>query len=148
QGAEKHEVHAATGTTVGLAGIDLDIPAERITCIMGLSGSGKSTLVRHLNRLIEPTVGTIHFDGVDILQLSLSELREWRRLGSAWCSRTLACFPISTCWIMWRSGCTCVETPKRRHATRPVNGLIGWAYGNTKRVTRMSYPAACASALA
>ena len=79
QGAEKHDVHAATGTTVGLAGIDLDIPAERITCIMGLSGSGKSTLVRHLNRLVDPTVGTILFDGVDILQFGLAELREWRR---------------------------------------------------------------------
>ena len=44
----------------------LGLPIVRLVCnvakfsgIMGLSGSGKSTVVRHLNRLIEPTVGKI-----------------------------------------------------------------------------------------
>lgn len=78
-GADKSAVQAATGTNVGLAGVDADIPAAVITCIMGLSGSGKSTLVRHLNRLIDPSAGTIHFDGEDILKLNLAQLRELRR---------------------------------------------------------------------
>lgn len=78
-GADKSEVQAATGANVGLAGVDADIPAGRITCIMGLSGSGKSTLVRHLNRLIDPSAGRVLFDGEDIIQLSLTQLRELRR---------------------------------------------------------------------
>lgn len=79
EGADKLDVQAATGTNVGLAGVDADIPTGLITCIMGLSGSGKSTLVRHLNRLIDPSAGRILFDGEDILALSLAELREVRR---------------------------------------------------------------------
>ena len=78
-GAEKSEVQAATRANVGLAGVDADIPAGIITCIMGLSGSGKSTLVRHLNRLIDPSAGRILFDGEDILTLSMAQLRELRR---------------------------------------------------------------------
>lgn len=79
QGADKTQVQASTGAGVGLAGVDADIPAGLITCIMGLSGSGKSTLVRHLNRLIDPSSGRILFDGEDILKLSMAQLRELRR---------------------------------------------------------------------
>lgn len=79
QGMDKSSVQAETGASVGLAGIDADIPTGRITCIMGLSGSGKSTLVRHLNRLIDPSAGEILIDGENILALSLAELRELRR---------------------------------------------------------------------
>jgi glycine betaine/proline transport system ATP-binding protein len=45
---------------------------------MGLSGSGKSTLVRCLNRLHDPTVGSIEIDGEDILKASEQRLRELR----------------------------------------------------------------------
>lgn len=79
QGADKSSVQAETGTNVGLAGVDADIPTGQVTCIMGLSGSGKSTLVRHLNRLIDPSAGEILIDGENILALSLPELRELRR---------------------------------------------------------------------
>lgn len=79
QGADKSSVQMETGTNVGLAGVDADIPTGQVTCIMGLSGSGKSTLVRHLNRLIDPSAGEILIDGENILALSLPELRELRR---------------------------------------------------------------------
>lgn len=79
QGADKSSVQMETGTNVGLAGVDADIPTGLVTCIMGLSGSGKSTLVRHLNRLIDPSAGEILIDGENILALSLPELRELRR---------------------------------------------------------------------
>ena len=46
---------------------------------MGLSGSGKSTLVRCLTRLIEPTAGSVVFQGTDITKASENELRELRR---------------------------------------------------------------------
>ncbi|MCG7505405.1 betaine/proline/choline family ABC transporter ATP-binding protein [Mesorhizobium sp. IRAMC:0171] len=47
--------------------------------IMGLSGSGKSTLIRHFNRLVEPTSGSITVDGEDIVAMGKARLREFRR---------------------------------------------------------------------
>ncbi len=51
----------------------------KTTLLSGHSGSGKSTLIRHLNRLIEPTDGEILVDGVDIMKLSTTELRQMRQ---------------------------------------------------------------------
>ncbi len=45
---------------------------------MGLSGSGKSTVLRMLNRLVEPTAGTVSLDGRDLASLTAAELREVR----------------------------------------------------------------------
>jgi len=64
---------------LGLKDINIDIPAHKISVIMGLSGSGKSTLIRHINRLIEPTSGNIDVYGKDVLSMSKVELREFRR---------------------------------------------------------------------
>ena len=41
---------------------------------MGLSGSGKSTLIRHINRLIEPTDGSVSVDGEEVLQMNEEQL--------------------------------------------------------------------------
>jgi polar amino acid transport system ATP-binding protein len=49
-----------------LKGIDLTIDRADVVCLIGPSGSGKSTLLRCVNRLEEPTAGTIRIDGVDI----------------------------------------------------------------------------------
>ncbi len=49
-----------------LNGVDLDLSEGEIKVIMGPSGCGKSTLLRCLNRLVEPTSGSIHFLGEDI----------------------------------------------------------------------------------
>ena len=62
-----------------LKGIDLDIAGEGITAIIGPSGTGKSTLIRCINRLVEPTAGTIMFQGQDLAQLKGAELRAARR---------------------------------------------------------------------
>ncbi|MEW5716963.1 ATP-binding cassette domain-containing protein, partial [Pseudomonas sp. SB113] len=46
---------------------------------MGLSGSGKSTLIRHINRLIDPTVGQILVEGTDVVTFNPRDLRDFRR---------------------------------------------------------------------
>jgi len=46
--------------------------------VVGRSGAGKSTLLRMINRLVEPTCGTIAFDGVEITGLRGKALRDWR----------------------------------------------------------------------
>jgi polar amino acid transport system ATP-binding protein len=49
-----------------LCGIDLDVGEREVVCVIGPSGSGKSTLLRCMNRLEEPTSGTVTVDGVEV----------------------------------------------------------------------------------
>ena len=62
-----------------LKGLSFTIPRGEILGIVGGSGSGKSTLGRALVRLLEPTGGTVRFDGKDITHLPEKELRPMRR---------------------------------------------------------------------
>jgi glycine betaine/proline transport system ATP-binding protein len=78
RGLSKPEVLAEFGCVVGIADCSFEVKRGEIFCVMGLSGSGKSTMVRHLNRLIEPTAGSISVLGKDILSLKGDALREMR----------------------------------------------------------------------
>ena len=64
----------ADGTTA-VADISMAIPNGRLTVFVGSSGSGKTTALRMINRMIEPTSGTITVDGVDISTLDPVKLR-------------------------------------------------------------------------
>lgn len=78
EGIGKPEVLERFGCVVGVQGASFEVPRGEIFCIMGLSGSGKSTLVRHVNRLIEPTAGSIEILGRDVASMSETELRHTR----------------------------------------------------------------------
>jgi ABC-type methionine transport system ATPase subunit len=58
-----------------LKGVSLSIERGELVALMGASGSGKSTLLRCLNRLVEPTSGTLRFDGGDARSFDPRELR-------------------------------------------------------------------------
>jgi glycine betaine/proline transport system ATP-binding protein len=75
----RSELQRKTGNVVAVRDISIDIRPGEVFVVMGLSGSGKSTLVRTLIRLIEPTAGTIHITGQDVMAADHSELRELRR---------------------------------------------------------------------
>ncbi len=60
-------LHKYFGSLHVLRGIDLQVAPQELVFIIGPSGSGKSTLLRCLNRLEEPSRGSIRFDGVDVL---------------------------------------------------------------------------------
>lgn len=62
-----------------LKGMSFTIPQGAVMGIVGGSGSGKSTLGRALVRLLEPSGGSIRFDGVDITHLDEAALRPLRR---------------------------------------------------------------------
>ncbi|MBT5575326.1 glycine betaine/L-proline ABC transporter ATP-binding protein [Alphaproteobacteria bacterium] len=78
-GMSKTDLLEKHGHVLGLYDVNIDIKKKHIQVIMGLSGSGKSTLIRHINRLIEPTAGSIIVDNEDILSMSQTELRDFRR---------------------------------------------------------------------
>lgn len=59
--------------------VTLDIPAGQVTGVVGESGCGKSTLARLALRLIEPSAGTVSFDGTDLGSLKTGPLRQLRR---------------------------------------------------------------------
>ncbi len=65
--------------TSAIKDMSFEVKPGEFVVIIGLSGSGKSTLMRCVNRLIEPTSGKIHIDGVDITTLSQEEMRRLRR---------------------------------------------------------------------
>jgi phosphonate transport system ATP-binding protein len=62
-----------------LTDINLDIAVRGITAIIGPSGTGKSTLIRCINRLVEPSAGSVELDGEDLVRLSRAPLRRARR---------------------------------------------------------------------
>ena len=53
----------------------LDMPAGKITVLMGLSGSGKTTLLRMVNKMVSPSEGHISIDGVDVREQDSVTLR-------------------------------------------------------------------------
>ena len=60
------DLHKSFGRLEVLKGIDFRVDLAEVVCVVGPSGSGKSTLLRCINRLEEPTSGSIHIEGVDI----------------------------------------------------------------------------------
>ena len=64
---------------LALKGIDIDVPDGQVMALIGPSGAGKSTVIRCVNRLVEPTSGSVELNGVDIVKLGSGELRRARR---------------------------------------------------------------------
>ena len=67
------------GQLKAVDGVDLDVYRGETVGLVGESGCGKSTLGRTLLRLIEPTAGTVRFEGVDVTSLSGADLKAARR---------------------------------------------------------------------
>lgn len=63
------------GGTTAVGGLSLVAPTGKITVLVGPSGCGKTTSLRMINRMIEPTSGTIEIDGRDTATLEPNELR-------------------------------------------------------------------------
>lgn len=95
-GKSKTEILEKTGCTVGVYDASFDVKEGEIFVIMGLSGSGKSTLVRLINRLINPTDGSILIDNQDIAKMNKEELRYIRRHSVNMVFQKFGLFPHKT----------------------------------------------------
>ena len=92
-GKHKDEVLRQTGQVVGVLDASFEINKGEIFVLMGLSGSGKSTLIRLLNRLIEPTAGSVIVDGEDVAKMSTEKLLNLRRKDMSMVFQSFALLP-------------------------------------------------------
>ena len=67
------------GKRLAVEGVNVEIPQGQMVGIIGRSGAGKSTLLRMINRLVDPTEGSIHFDDIEVSSLRGERLRNWQR---------------------------------------------------------------------
>ena len=72
-------VKKTLGTQPVLRGVDLTIPAGKLTTIIGRSGEGKSVLLKHMIRLLQPDEGQVWVGDVDISRLRGQPLNEVRK---------------------------------------------------------------------
>ncbi|HEX6876552.1 MAG TPA: ABC transporter ATP-binding protein [Nocardioidaceae bacterium] len=92
--------------TVAVQDLDLDVPRGSMVCLVGPSGCGKSTTLKMVNRLIEPSSGTIMMDGRDVTHVDPVELR--RHIG----------------YVIQQIGLFPHQTIRTNVATVPA--LLGW----------------------
>ena len=64
---------------LALKGIQLEVPDDQVMALIGPSGAGKSTLIRCVNRLVEPTSGSVFLNDVELSRLGQRQLRHARR---------------------------------------------------------------------
>ncbi len=74
-------IHKHFGTLHVLKGVDLLVEEKQLVFVIGPSGSGKSTLLRCLNRLEEPSAGSILVDGIDMLSPRTDINKARQRIG-------------------------------------------------------------------
>lgn len=96
RGLSKSEVKAETGSVIAVNDATFDVEEQEIFVVMGLSGSGKSTLLRCVNRLIEPTFGSVRVHGEDVTSVDDERLRELRRTKMSMVFQNFGLFPHRT----------------------------------------------------
>lgn len=131
EGQSKDEIRQRLNVNVGVNRVSLEIAKGELFVIMGLSGSGKSTLLRCLNRLIEPTAGSILVDGQDIMQLNTKQLLLYRQQKMAMVFQKFALLPHRTVAENVAFGLEVQKVPREirlKLATEKLGlvGLDGW----------------------
>jgi glycine betaine/proline transport system ATP-binding protein len=133
QGFTKKEILEKTGLNIVVNNVCFSVSEGEVFVIMGLSGSGKSTILRCLNRLIEPSAGTIIIDGVDITKLNAQELRKVRQKKMAMVFQQFALLPHrtllqNTVYGLEVHGMSKAEREKKAMANLEMVGLSGWEH--------------------
>ncbi|NQS75424.1 MAG: glycine betaine/L-proline ABC transporter ATP-binding protein [Peptococcaceae bacterium] len=131
KGYSKNKILEESNQTVGIYDINFSVNEGEVFVLMGLSGCGKSTLLRCINRLIEPTSGTITIDGEDITTAAPQAVREMRRKKISMVFQGFALFPHRTvldnvAYGLEIQGITIEERRKKAAQVLETVGLKGW----------------------
>jgi glycine betaine/proline transport system ATP-binding protein len=126
----KEELLSA-GSVVAVRDVSFDVFPGESFVVMGLSGSGKSTLLRCLPRLIEPTLGQVWVDGVEITQADRRRLREMRRHKMSMVFQNFGLFPHrrvidNVAYGLEIQGVGRAERVKRAREVLELVNLSGW----------------------
>ncbi|MET9296283.1 glycine betaine/L-proline ABC transporter ATP-binding protein [Streptomyces sp. NPDC003077] len=129
-GAGRDELRAE-GTTAAVIDASFSVDEGQIFVVMGLSGSGKSTLLRTLNGLLEPTAGSVRFDGQDLTSLTAKELRAVRSEKISMVFQHFALFPHrsvleNAAYGLQVRGVPRAERQRRATEALELAGLKGW----------------------
>jgi glycine betaine/proline transport system ATP-binding protein len=130
EGKTKEEILQVTGDTVGVNRASFEVNQGEIFVIMGLSGSGKSTLIRLINRLIEPTEGSVMIDGEDLAQMDKNDLRRVRREKLSMVFQNFGLFPFRTILENAEYGLEVQGIPKEERAKKAKEALEMVGLGN------------------
>ena len=76
---EIREITRRFGKKIAVNGVGIEIARGQMVGVIGRSGAGKSTLLRMINRLIDPSEGSIFFGGTEVSALRGAALRNWQR---------------------------------------------------------------------
>ena len=133
EGLSKAEAQSAHNIVVALQNVDFDVSDGETFVVMGLSGSGKSTLVRCINRLIEPTIGSVAIDGEDVLAYSEAELTEFRRKKTSMVFQQFGLLPHRTVLENAAFGLEIQDVPQEERLAKAKEildmvGLKGWEH--------------------
>jgi len=131
EGFSKKEIMQKTGNTIGINNASFEVEAGESFVVMGLSGSGKSTLIRCLNRLVEPTAGSILLNGEDITKMNKKQLAEVRRTKISMVFQSFAIFPHKTildnvAYGLKIRGISKKEREQKAYESLELVGLKGW----------------------
>ncbi|WP_225858809.1 quaternary amine ABC transporter ATP-binding protein [Streptomyces albicerus] len=113
--------------------VSFTVDKGELFVIMGLSGSGKSTLLRMLNRLVEPTSGSVTLDGKDFLALDDDALRQTRNRTVSMVFQHYALLPHrtvaeNTALGLSLRGTSAQERQRRAKEALEIVGLGDWGH--------------------
>lgn len=123
KGFNRDEIYEQTGMTVAVQAADFAVRDGEVFVVMGLSGSGKSTLVRMLNRLIEPTAGTVFIGDADITRMTRHDLIALRRKEISMVFQSFALMPHQTVLENAAFGLEVAGIDKRERYERAMRAL-------------------------
>jgi glycine betaine/proline transport system ATP-binding protein len=130
-GADRGEVLAATGCTIGVRDVSFTVTQGETFVVMGLSGSGKSTLIRCLSGLHNITSGDVSLGGRSLVGISSDDLRELRRTKMAMVFQHFGLFPHrrvidNIAYGLEVQGIGKTERRRRAGTVLDLVGLSGW----------------------
>ena len=122
-GMSRGEAQAAYNCVVALQDVSFDVHDGETFVVMGLSGSGKSTIVRCINRLINPTTGSVFVDDDDVLAFGDEELTNFRRTKTSMVFQQFGLLPHRTVLENTAWGLEIQEVPLESRSEAGSRGL-------------------------